>query len=74
MLCLNSEIRHISKYAAKIPTPLAQQVPKSQVARNQKALYYCVLDVFLILVFLNVHYQPVRGRILSWRIFGLTFM
>lgn len=64
MLCLSSEIRHISNYAAKIPTPLVQHLPMmSHAARNLK--YDCVLDMFVTLVFLNIHYQTVRGRILS---------
>lgn len=41
------------------------KVPKPQFARSQKGLYYYVLDMLLILVFLNIHYQPVRGKILS---------
>lgn len=65
MLCLGSEIRHVSKYTAKMPTPLVQHLPTSQVARKQNELYASVLDMFVIPVFLNIHYVTVRGRILS---------
>lgn len=40
MLYLSSEIRRVSKYAAKIPTPLVQHLPMSQGARNPEGIVW----------------------------------